>query len=158
VAKGRIRAYKAVLEQGTTAYTRIIRHVLSHPPPNNAFIVHCTAGKDRTGVLCALLLSLCGVDDGTAAGEYALTEAGLGAWTELLVSAVMNWSKDIEEEAARRMVGAKKESMIGALKMLKNDYGGAEQYFKEKCGLSDEEIAKIKGYLIVDEKPVFQTL
>jgi protein tyrosine/serine phosphatase len=119
--------------------------------------VHCTAGKDRTGVLCALLLSLCGVDDDTVAGEYALTEAGLGAWTELLVSTVMNWSKDIGEEAARRMVGAKKESMIGALKMLKNDYGGAEQYFKEKCGLSDEEVAEIKGYLIVDEKPVCQT-
>jgi protein tyrosine/serine phosphatase len=145
------------LEQGTTAYTRIIRHVLAYPPPNNAFIVHCTAGKDRTGVLCALLLSLCGVEDDIVAGEYALTEAGLGAWTELLVSAVMSWSEDIEEEAARRMVGAKKESMIGALKMLQEDYGGAEKYFKEKCGLNDEEIEKIKDYLIVGEKPVCET-
>lgn len=158
MAKGRIRAYKTVLEEGTTAYTRIIRHVLSHPPPNNAFIVHCTAGKDRTGVLCALLLSLCGVEDDIVAGEYALTEAGLGAWTELLVSTVMKWSADIEEEAARRMVGAKKESMIGALKMLKQDYGGAEQYFKKKCGLSDDEIEKIKGCLIVDETPVCKVL
>jgi protein tyrosine/serine phosphatase len=119
--------------------------------------VHCTAGKDRTGVLCALLLSLCGVEDDIVAGEYALTEAGLGHWTELLVSAVMNWSVDIEEDAARRMVGARKESMIGALKMLKEDYGGAEKYFKEKGGLNDEEIAKIKSYLIVDENPVCET-
>jgi protein tyrosine/serine phosphatase len=120
--------------------------------------VHCTVGKDRTGVLCALLLSLCGVEDDIVAGEYALTEAGLGAWTELLVSTVMNWSENIGEEGARRMVGAKKESMIGALKMLKVDYGGAEQYFKEQCGLSDDEIEKIKGYLIVNEKPVCEIL
>lgn len=91
------------------------------------------------------------------AGEYALTEAGLGAWTEFLVSAVISWSEDIEEEAARRMVVARKESMIGELKMLKEDYGGAEKYFKEKCGLDDEKIAKIKGYLIVDENPVCET-
>jgi hypothetical protein len=40
-------------------------------------IVHCTAGKDRTGVICALVLSLCGVDDEVVAQEYALTEIGL---------------------------------------------------------------------------------
>lgn len=60
MVKGRVRAYKAVLEQGTTACTRIIRHVLSHPPPSNAFIVHCTVGKDRTGILCALPLLFAG--------------------------------------------------------------------------------------------------
>jgi hypothetical protein len=88
------------------------------------------------------------------AGEYALTEAGLGAWTELLVGAIMSWQDGIKEEAARRMVGAKKESMIATLEMLRKDYGGAEQYFKERCGLSKDEIEKIKGYLIVDEKAV----
>jgi protein tyrosine/serine phosphatase len=147
------RAYRSTLQQGVKAYTQIIRHILSRPPPENAFIVHDTAGKDRTGVLCALLLSLCGVGDDIVAEEYALTEAGLGAWTEHLVTAVVNQT-GAPEEAARRMVGARKESMVGALKMLKEEFGGAKGYFRTQCGLEDEEVEKIKEYLVVNEKPV----
>jgi protein-tyrosine phosphatase len=36
-------------------------------------VFHCTAGKDRTGVLAALVLALLGVDDETILGDYALT-------------------------------------------------------------------------------------
>jgi protein tyrosine/serine phosphatase len=45
--------------------------------PQKPLILHCTAGKDRTGVICALILSLCGVDDEVIAQEYNLTEVGL---------------------------------------------------------------------------------
>lgn len=44
----------------------------------DAIIVHCTAGKDRTGVFCMLLLGLCGVDEEIIAREYALSN--LGYW------------------------------------------------------------------------------
>lgn len=111
-------------------------------------------GKDRTGVLCALLLSLCGVSDDLIAEEYALTEAGLGAWTETLVRSLINWWTDIAEADARSMLGAKKESMLGALKMLKEEFGGAEVYFRERCGFNREEIERVRGYLVVDERPV----
>lgn len=40
-------------------------------------LVHCTAGKDRTGVVCALILALAGVEDRLVAEEYALTAVGL---------------------------------------------------------------------------------
>lgn len=52
------------------------------------------------------------------------------------------------------MLGAKKESMLGALKMLKEEFGGAEAYFRERCGFSREEIERVRGYLVVDERPV----
>lgn len=41
-------------------------------------VVHCTAGKDRTGIVIALLLSALGVDDGTVAADFAVTELNLG--------------------------------------------------------------------------------
>ena len=37
-------------------------------------VVHCMAGKDRTGVVCALTLALLGVSDEDIAADYALTE------------------------------------------------------------------------------------
>lgn len=41
-------------------------------------VVHCTAGKDRTGIVIALLLSSLGVDDETIAADFAVTELNLG--------------------------------------------------------------------------------
>lgn len=71
-----------------------------------------------------------------------------------MVNSLMNWWTDIGEDAARRMIGAKRESMIGALEMLRGEFGGAEGYFRERCGFSGEEIERIRGYLVVDEKAV----
>ena len=42
-------------------------------------LVHCTAGKDRTGLVAALLLLVLGVDEETVAADYALTESAYSA-------------------------------------------------------------------------------
>jgi len=52
----------------------------SEPDPDTdagAALIHCSFGKDRTGVLCAIILSLAGVDDDIVAQEYALTTEGI---------------------------------------------------------------------------------
>lgn len=46
--------------------------------------------------------------------------------------------------------------MMATLKMIRERYGGAEGYIREQCGLSDEEIVKIKSSLVVTEAPVHQ--
>jgi len=42
-----------------------------------AALIHCSLGKYRPGVLCAIILSLAGVDDDIVAQEYALTTEGI---------------------------------------------------------------------------------
>lgn len=70
--------------------------------------MHCTAGKDRTGVLVALVLALAGVEDEVIAKEYALTELGLAQWKEMIVGYL---SQDLAmhggREGAERMIGAR---------------------------------------------------
>ncbi|CAK7201015.1 hypothetical protein SEUCBS139899_003716 [Sporothrix eucalyptigena] len=151
--KGMVSAYRAILTEGAKSYGIIIRHILEDArreksADKNAFIIHCTAGKDRTGVLGALLLSLCGVPDQTVAEEYNLTEAGLGEWTELLVKAVLKQGATTEE-GARRMVGARKDSMINTLAMLRDEFGGAENYIVSRCGLTKEEVGEVRDFLII---------
>jgi protein tyrosine/serine phosphatase len=58
-------AYADILEQAPPSYKQILLHLANKP--SKPLIVHCSAGKDRTGVICALILSLCGVDDETIA-------------------------------------------------------------------------------------------
>jgi hypothetical protein len=83
--------YSQILDHGGNAFGTVLRHVRDHP--ENGCLFHCTgqsfmlfrservllvdlAGKDRTGVLAALLLKLAGVNDDTIAEDYALTRVG----------------------------------------------------------------------------------
>lgn len=76
----------------------------AHPPP---VLIHCTAGKDRTGVIVALVLSLCGVSDDVIAYEYNLTEIGLASRHEELMQHLLNNpSMKGNLEGVRRMIGA----------------------------------------------------
>ncbi|EEB89246.1 hypothetical protein MPER_12680, partial [Moniliophthora perniciosa FA553] len=53
--------YQSILELGGPAFETILRHLLNKP--DEPCLVHCTAGKDRTGLLVALLLMILGVND-----------------------------------------------------------------------------------------------
>lgn len=77
--------------------------------PTKPLIIHCTAGKDRTGVICALILSLCGVDDDSVAREYSLTELGLPeAWkTEVIAHLMANPGLKGNMAGALNMISAK---------------------------------------------------
>lgn len=52
--------------------------------------------------------------------------------------------------AAERMVSSKRESMIGTLKMIREKYGGVEDYVRKECGLSGGEIEQIRRNLVVE--------
>lgn len=76
--KGFTAAYKGILESGGPAFGAILKHLAADKPA--PMLIHCTAGKDRTGVVCAIVLALCGVTDDAIAEEYGLTQEGLKEW------------------------------------------------------------------------------
>src|SRR5262249_60323484 len=59
----------------------VILGAIADAPPGGV-LVHCFAGKDRTGRVSALLLSVAGVGRGASAADYALTRPGLAAALE----------------------------------------------------------------------------
>jgi hypothetical protein len=106
-ARGFARAYTEIFSAGgAVAFAPILTH-LARPDPQ-PLLLHCTAGKDRTGVICAIILSLCGVPDDVIAWEYSLTELGLevkrGELTEMLMK---HPACQDNPEAALRMLGAR---------------------------------------------------
>ena len=67
-----------------------------------------SAGKDRTGVLAALMLELVGVEDEVIAEEYQLTEVGLGHWKEQMIEMLLKDPvMEGKREYAENMIGAK---------------------------------------------------
>lgn len=79
------KVYAVILEKGAPYYRKIFLHLLQNHSihSNKSIIVHCTAGKDRTGIFCMLLLGLCGVDDEIIANEYGLSS--LGYWGKIYI-------------------------------------------------------------------------
>jgi protein tyrosine/serine phosphatase len=55
---------------------------------DGGLIFHCTAGKDRTGVLAGVLLYLLRVPIDAICWEYAITEPGLGSWRDLFIERI----------------------------------------------------------------------
>ncbi|KAI1755816.1 tyrosine phosphatase [Xylaria castorea] len=160
--EGFIEAYQDILNAATDPtnefqpFKTILGHLAAVPvgsPPSvpSPCLVHCTAGKDRTGVVIALALSLCGVPDEAVVHEYSLTEIGLRSRLEELVKHVSSNPKiGIDVEGARRMVGARKEAMLGTLARIREQYGSIEQCVIDLGILTREGIAQLRTNLIVE--------
>jgi hypothetical protein len=163
---GFVRAYRDIAQHAGPAYRKILEHVRDRP--DEPLIFHCTAGKDRTGVLAALILRLCGVDDDVIAWEYGITEHGLGDWRRVIVERLMAESsggytegeekkkkKGMSREQAERIVGSRAKNMMVFLqKVLDGEFGGVRQYLGDYCGFTDADLDKIKANLLVEAEPV----
>ena len=80
--------------------------------PEGAVVVHCMGGKDRTGLLVALLLRVAGVDDEQIAADYALSEERLRPRHEAWLAEA---GTEAERERIRRIAATPAESMLGVL-------------------------------------------
>ncbi|MCJ1298463.1 hypothetical protein MMC08_001253 [Hypocenomyce scalaris] len=145
--EGFTRAYQHILRSAPPSYRRILLHLAEKP--DQPCVIHCTAGKDRTGVLAALILETAGVDDRTIAQEYALSELGLAAWRPVMVEHLLQEPVlEGSRQGALNMISAKAENMLAVLEMIREVYGGAEAYLKEKCGLGEEDIERIRQNIV----------
>lgn len=151
-SQGFVKVYTRILLAGAAPsgpFATILRH-LATPSPS-PILIHCTAGKDRTGVIVALILSLCGVSDAAVAHEYSLTDLGLGARKEEFVTNLIAGEPlRGDRPAAERMVSSRRESMMATLAMVRERWGGVEAFVRGQIGLREEEVEAIRKNLVVD--------
>ncbi|KAK0105369.1 hypothetical protein ONS96_004761 [Cadophora gregata f. sp. sojae] len=147
------RAYTEILNGAPKSFRIILLHLAYEP--EKPLLIHCTAGKDRTGLICALVLSLCGVDDETVAYEYSLTEIGLTKeWKDaVMVHLMQNPALRENLQGAKNMISSKAENMLSTLEMIREKFGGAEGYAIDRCGLAKEEVGLIRKNLVVEKPP-----
>jgi protein-tyrosine phosphatase len=76
--------YRGMLQHSPSAFAEVARLIVSPPDAARpAVLVHCTAGKDRTGVSAALLLDAVGVERAAIVADYASSQTNLaGEWAE----------------------------------------------------------------------------
>ncbi len=91
-------------------------------------VFHCMAGKDRTGVLAALLLAAFGVPDSVIAEDYALTERSLAPATAWASEHEPEWAAWFAAAPSERLT-APSDAMLGFLRQLRAADGTVEDYF-----------------------------
>lgn len=148
--EGFVNAYRDILKAGCGpdgAYTKILKQLAK--PDVKPCLIHCTAGKDRTGVIVALLLMLVDVPKEAVAEEYALTDLGLADLKPLFQERLLkNPALRGDHEGVKNMVSSVAPAMEASIDMIEKEFGGAQNYMQEKCGLSDAEIKQLKENLL----------
>jgi len=115
--------------------------------PEGGVVVHCLGGKDRTGLVCALLLRNAGVAEEDVVSDYALSEKQLAEVHEAWVRAA---ATPEEREFRGRLGYAPASVMRHVLEELDRKYGGVRGYL-EAAGLDASEIARLRDRLREDD-------
>ena len=100
---------------------------------DHAVLFHCAAGKDRTGVIAALILSLSGVPEETIAADYGLS-------AHYLAGPDCSWKEYQEAHCPP-------ETISFLLRHLEETYGGVEGYMST-IGMLPEQIGRLRDRLI----------
>lgn len=111
-------------------------------PAAAPLVVHCMAGKDRTGLLCALTLSLLGVPDEDVAAEYALTSPNM-ARLRARLEAAQPGRTDLDEHP----LDAPAQAMSRTLAGLRAKHGSIENYLRD-IGLPDDAGHTLRKHLL----------
>lgn len=138
-----VENYSAVLGRFSTSVGAIMASIAT--APEGGVLVHCAVGKDRTGMISAMLLELLGVDRETIAADYALT-------AQCLEPETSEWLRNGPGERSGReqflaQHHPRAEVILEVIERLDDRYGGVETYLLE-AGVTPAEISMLRDRLL----------
>jgi protein-tyrosine phosphatase len=108
-------------------------------------VFHCAAGKDRTGVISAVLLGLLDVPDDVIVADYAATQENLDAIVDRLMA--LDGYKQMLAALPPDTLHAKPETMVELLRRLRERFGSIDAYARQS-GVPDRAIDRLRATMI----------
>lgn len=133
--------YLRVLRQWSDRYAAAVAATAA--ARRGGVVIHCHSGKDRTGLVTALLLRLAGVSTEAIADDYSLSEANL---EPRLRSWVEESADDAERARRRRMAASPAAVMSGVVDELEAEHGSVAGFLRA-AGLDEETLAAARARL-----------
>jgi protein-tyrosine phosphatase len=114
-------------------------------------IIHCTAGKDRTGITSALILLALGAPDETVCADYSLTNLyydDIVQVTTELLKRLPRILRRVTPDQIQPLLTADPVVMQTTINHIRSKYGSIEAYLRNKAGVDAEVIARLRANLL----------
>ncbi|WP_157215600.1 tyrosine-protein phosphatase [Flavisphingomonas formosensis] len=136
--------YRTLPETHREAYRAIFRHLVDGQVP---VAFNCSAGKDRTGVGAALILSALGVPRATVVEDYALSDKVVDFRKAFASQSNSPFAK-LPDAVITPLLKSDPAYIEAMLDGVNARYGSVEGYLKTELGLTDADIARMRANLL----------
>ena len=126
-------SYRNYVRYSTPSFRTLFSHLIEDNAP---LVIHCTAGKDRTGFACALILHTLGVPDDLIAEDYLLTNR--------FYRRDPSASSDLPDEVRQVLASVEASFLAAAFDSISADYGDLETYISDGLGIRAGERARLQ--------------
>ncbi|KAH8893150.1 hypothetical protein GQ53DRAFT_745404 [Thozetella sp. PMI_491] len=145
--KGYEKMYLEVLRDYQDNFRSVLEHVRDQP--EEPFLFHCTAGRDRTGVMAGLLATLAGASLEDVTLDFLLSRVGTEPAREQLLAFALRGTGAASKEAPGfyNLVSLKPMYWAAFAAAVDAQHGGFDGYVTQRLGFSDADLATIKKNL-----------
>ena len=138
-SKSMLERYLFIIEARPHAFRDVFEAIAE---ADGTVLFHCFAGKDRTGLVAAMLLDLGGVSPAGIAADYAATDVQLARQYEVWIDEAPPEKRD----AFRDELRCPPERILGVLDHLRAKWGGVEGYL-DACGVTPKDLDRLGSKL-----------
>jgi len=124
--------YRRYLHAHSGNFQVLFRHLLDEGTP---LVFHCAAGKDRTGIAAALILSALGVPREVVIEDYLLTGVHWKIDPE--------HKSDLPGDVAAVLTGVDKAFLAAAFAAIDEDFGGIDNYLRERLDVDTAGLSRL---------------
>lgn len=128
----------------------ILTHI--HENPTHNLLIHCSLGKDRTGIMIAIILALAGAEHSAIGCDYGESEVGLHAMRMHLTHIIHRQRPNMMAEDASsyvdRVTSAQPVVIRLMLQRVCTAFGNVDKFVVDACGLSNSTVDTIRSILV----------
>jgi protein-tyrosine phosphatase len=145
------QSYREYVTQYRDEISEILRLVSERR--NLPVLIHCTAGKDRTGVVCSLLQRALGVPGELAMQDYMLSNECLNEYNRAMLKRLRFLPLlGVPKQKFIPLLEARKEYLQAIFDQIESEFGDLEEYFRDGLGFSEGERIRLKEILLEEEQ------
>jgi protein-tyrosine phosphatase len=132
-------SYRNYVRRATPCFRSLFAHLLGDDAP---LVIHCTAGKDRTGFAAALILNSLGVSDDLIVDDYLLTNHHYR-----VDPATVN-SIDMPDAVKAVLISVEASFLAAAFDTIRSEYGDLKTYFEDGLGIGARQRATLEAHYL----------
>ena len=145
--------YRAMPDRFALQYAALFTQLAAGTTP---LVFGCSAGKDRTGMAAALILTCLGVQKQHILADFALTDRVVDLERVLIgnpgaslgLGDGQSYLHELSAQTRAPLMRAAPEYLEAAFDQLRENYGSVQGYLRDRLQLTDEAVARIRAHIL----------